>query len=311
MNNQNNLILNESTVDLANELLNNSLNPSNENSYRRNMLRNTNNNNNVPLNEPNVAMNNMMSAQNMLTRNNMGYENNTNIVFPNNNTSTLANNSGNLNDMSVGINMLDRQGNTDRLAKNVANNNAAMMANNNAAMMANNNANNIAMNNDEGLSVDVSNNRGFVNNDYPVDVRSEVHPYLRSEDSVSSVPAPMVNGGLYCGPQNDAPWMPKYVPPTTTYFMQELVKHADPAPPPGIAEQYPGENRLGNNYTTMPGVNWYNSAYPRNNGPFSIKVIDDKWSQTPEKTADSLYEPTVSNNAANNNFLNSFDLTRY
>ena len=109
------------------------------------------------------------------------------------------------------------------------------------------------MNNDEGLSVDVSNNRGFVNNDYPVDVISEVHPYLRSEDSVSSVPPPMVNGGLY-GPQNDA--LDAKIRPTNNYiFYRGLVKHADPAPPPGIAEQYPGRKSLRNNYTTMPGVN--------------------------------------------------------
>ena len=64
------------------------------------------------------------------------------------------------------------------------------------------------------------------------------------------------------------------MPPTTTFFMQNLVKNADPAPPPGASEQYPGDTRLGNNYTPMPGVNWYNSPYDRNKGPFNIKVID-------------------------------------
>ena len=150
----------------------------------------------------------------------------------------------------------------------------------------------------------------FVDNDYPVDVKSEVHPFVRAEDTQSSVPPPMVNGGLYCGPQNNAPWMPKYVPPTTTFFMQELVRNADPAPPPGVAEQYPGENRLGNNYTPMPGVNWYNSAYPRNSGPFNIKVIDDKWNTDVGRNVNSLVKSN-SNNSKNNLALNSFDLTRY
>ncbi len=150
----------------------------------------------------------------------------------------------------------------------------------------------------------------YLDNDYAVDVKSNVHPYIRSEDTQSSVPAPMVNGGLYCGPQNDAPWMPKYVPPTTTYFMQSLVRNADPAPPPGAAEQYPGDNRLGNNYTPMPGVNWYNSAYPRNAGPFNIKVIDDKWNTDVGKNVNSLVRNSNSNK--NNNLaLNSFDLTKY
>ena len=148
----------------------------------------------------------------------------------------------------------------------------------------------------------------YLDNDYPVDVKSKVHPYVRSEDTQSMVPEPMVNGGLYCGPQNNAPWMPKYVPPTTTFFMQNLVRNADPAPPPGVTEQYPGDNRLGNNYTPMPGVNWYNSGYPRNPGPFNIKVIDDKWNTDVGRNVNSL----VKNSNNNNNLvLNSFDLTKY
>jgi hypothetical protein len=151
----------------------------------------------------------------------------------------------------------------------------------------------------------------FIDNDYAVDVKSNVHPYVRSEDTQSRVPEPMVNGGLYCGPQNNAPWMPKYVPPTTTYFMQNLVRTADPAPPPGAAEQYPGENRLGNNYTSMPGVNWYNSSYPRNSGPFNIKVIDDKWNTDVGKNVNSLLSKSNNVNGNKNLAVNSLDLTRY
>ena len=151
----------------------------------------------------------------------------------------------------------------------------------------------------------------YINNDYPVDVKSDVHPYVRAEDTMSEVPKPMINGGLYCGPQNNAPWMPKYVPPTTTFFMQNLVRNADPAPPPGAAEMYPGDNRLGNNYTPMPGLNWYNSAYDRNRGPFNIKVIDETWNTDAGKNVESLLKNNNNNNVNNNVALNTFDLTKY
>ena len=147
--------------------------------------------------------------------------------------------------------------------------------------------------------------------DYPVDIESSVHPYLRSHDSESRVPAPPVNGGLYCGPQNNAPWMPKSVPPTTTFFMQELVKNADPKPPPGASEQYPGDNRMGNNYTSMPGVNWYDSAYERNKGPFNIKVVNDKWNTEEGRKTNNLVASNSNSNSNPNNMINSFDLTQY
>ena len=152
----------------------------------------------------------------------------------------------------------------------------------------------------------------YINGDYPVDVESNIPPELRAQDANTAMPAAPVNGGLYCGPQNNAPWMPKYVPPTTTFFMQNLVRNADPAPPPGVAEQYPGDNRLGNNYTPMPGVNWYNSAYNRNPGPFNIKVIDDKWNTDVGGNVDSLVTKRNNNKNNNNNLaLNNFDLTQY
>lgn len=111
----------------------------------------------------------------------------------------------------------------------------------------------------------------YINGDYPVDVESNIPPELRAQDANTAMPAPPVNGGLYCGPQNNAPWMPKSVPYTTTYFTHHLLKSANP--PQGATEQYVGDNRMGNNYVPMPGVNWYNSAYERNKGPFTIKVI--------------------------------------
>ena len=149
----------------------------------------------------------------------------------------------------------------------------------------------------------------YVNGDYPVDISSKIHPYLRANDSETPMPSPPINGGLYCGPENNAPWMPIKAPPTTTYFIQHHVRNADPPPPPGATEQYPGENRLGNNYVPMPGVNWYNSSYKRNDGPFNIKVIDDKWNSNEGGSANNLVRANSINN--NNKLLNSFDLTQY
>jgi hypothetical protein len=92
--------------------------------------------------------------------------------------------------------------------------------------------------------------------------------------------------------------------------MQNLVRNADPPPPPGATEQYPGDNRLGNNYTPMPGVNWYNSSYDRNNGPFNIKVIDDKWNTVVGGSANNLQQVRANTPTNNNVAANTFDLTR-
>jgi len=116
-------------------------------------------------------------------------------------------------------------------------------------------------------------NRCYTDNDYPVDLESDIKPTLRWTNANTTVPPMRHNGGLYSGPQNNAPYMPRYVPPTSTYFMQVLLKSANP--PPGAIEQYPTENRLGNNYTAMPNVHWFNSAYD-NKGPYNIKVIKRK-----------------------------------
>jgi hypothetical protein len=45
-------------------------------------------------------------------------------------------------------------------------------------------------------------------------------------------------------------------------------------PPPMATEQYPGTNRLGNNYIAMPGVYWYSDTHPVNKGPYTMKVTD-------------------------------------
>lgn len=114
----------------------------------------------------------------------------------------------------------------------------------------------------------------YVDNDYPVDVKSDIPPELRNKTPYSVMPAHVPNGGLYRGPQINKWYVPQEAPPTTTYFNQVLLRNANPTPPHGATEHYPSNQRVGNNYVATPGVNWYNSAYPRNAGPFNIKVSD-------------------------------------
>ena len=119
----------------------------------------------------------------------------------------------------------------------------------------------------------------YVDNDYPVDVKSDVPPELRSNNPYNVIQAHIPNGGLYRGPHINQWFISQPAPPTTTYFNQVLLRNVHPAPPQGATEQYPSNQRLGNNYVSMPGINWYNSAYPRNAGPFNIKVVDTKYKQ--------------------------------
>ena len=73
-------------------------------------------------------------------------------------------------------------------------------------------------------------NKTFVDNDYPVDVESDIEPSLRWSNSTTSAPPAQKNGGLYGGPENRAPWMPIPVVPTSTYFMTTLLDSANPPP---------------------------------------------------------------------------------
>lgn len=79
---------------------------------------------------------------------------------------------------------------------------------------------------------------------------------IRDNDQYTPVPPSAPNGGLYGGPQSTRPWGNIPTPPTVTYLINKNLKSANP--PPGATEQYPGGNRLGNNYQPMPGVYWYN-----------------------------------------------------
>ena len=117
-------------------------------------------------------------------------------------------------------------------------------------------------------------NKYYIDNDYAVDVKTNVPPELRDSNPTTPMPQGIPNGGLYRGPQINKWYVPHDVPATTTYFNQVLLRNISPSPPNGATEQYPGNQRPGNNYIAMPGINWYKSAYPRNNGPFNIKVMD-------------------------------------
>ena len=75
------------------------------------------------------------------------------------------------------------------------------------------------------------------NNNYPVDLNTDVPPVLRRTDANIRAPEPL-NEEDYGGPQNNGHRMPKPVVPTTTYFITVLMKNIDPPPPPGATEQY-------------------------------------------------------------------------
>ena len=59
-------------------------------------------------------------------------------------------------------------------------------------------------------------------------------------------PPPVPNGGLFGGPQAMGEYASIHVTPTATNMIHNNLRSANP--PPGATEQYPGTNRLGNNY---------------------------------------------------------------
>merc|ERR1711907_187666 len=115
---------------------------------------------------------------------------------------------------------------------------------------------------------------------YPVDVTSNVPASNQWSSPYISSPPPSYNGGLYGasigqdpltanGPQFNGPWGNIPVTPTTTNMVNKNLVSAEP--PPGATEQYIGTNRQGNNFTAMPGINWYNTTNASNPGPFNLK----------------------------------------
>tara|TARA_Y200000002_G_C22456189_1_gene568418 strand:+ start:178 stop:687 length:510 start_codon:yes stop_codon:yes gene_type:complete len=136
-----------------------------------------------------------------------------------------------------------------------------------------NNVNNLGSNVNE-LSNNISNlesNLMLVNSqNYPVDKNSKVPLHKRWNSPDEEAPPPVPNGGIYGGPQAVGDYASIHVTPTATNLINNNLKSANP--PPGATEQYPGTNRLGNNYIAMPGVFWYSDTHPVNKGPYSMKV---------------------------------------
>ena len=107
---------------------------------------------------------------------------------------------------------------------------------------------------------------------YPVDIDSNVPPALRASGPNERIVAPQVNAGLYGGPQSTRPWANIAVAPTATNLIHYNLRSANP--PPGATVQYPGGDRLGNNYTAMPGVYWYNPDHPIHANQYKIKIAE-------------------------------------
>lgn len=107
-------------------------------------------------------------------------------------------------------------------------------------------------------------------NNQNVVLNGSVEPYLRSSGPNSEIAPPPKNGGIFGGLSCNKPWMPIPVAPTTTNYINNNLRSANP--PPGAIEQYIGTNRLGNNYVSMPGIYQFKNTHPRQPGPFDIRV---------------------------------------
>lgn len=106
------------------------------------------------------------------------------------------------------------------------------------------------------------------NKNYKILIESKVKPEERSSGPNEYIPPRAPNGGMYGGPPCERPWLPIEITPTATNLIANNLLSANP--PPGAIEQYIGTNRLGNNYTAMPEVYWYN---PDDKGPYNLKVL--------------------------------------
>tara|TARA_B100000575_G_scaffold260095_1_gene232782 strand:+ start:321 stop:707 length:387 start_codon:yes stop_codon:yes gene_type:complete len=103
---------------------------------------------------------------------------------------------------------------------------------------------------------------------YKIGTTEECHYSTVKEGSVPAVfrdnnenvkiPPSLPNGGLYGSPQSKNPWANIPVTPSMTNLIHHNLRSANP--PPGATEQYVGTNRLGNNYSAMPGTYWYNPS---------------------------------------------------
>ena len=83
-----------------------------------------------------------------------------------------------------------------------------------------------------------------------------IAPEKRSMNENTAIPDSLPNGGIFGGPQSTGPWANIPVVPSDTNLVHFNLRSANP--PPGATEQYVGTDRLGNNYSPMIGVYWYN-----------------------------------------------------
>ena len=107
------------------------------------------------------------------------------------------------------------------------------------------------------------------NQNIPIDIKTNVSATQQWTNPNVAAPHPQYQGGIYTGPQAYGPWGFIPVTPTTSNMIHNNLKSANP--PPGATVQYPGTNRLGNNFSAMPGINWYNNTTNTNPGQFRIK----------------------------------------
>ena len=227
------------------------------------------------MNSPNPSPSNSRN-----TNNSPDYSRNTN------NSPDYSNNSGNTGNSNainvpsptrnVNLNMVDNSYSQrynireyNRSEMGALNNRKNM---NNANINAHNNLLNVNRNVDEsGMLVKMKKNQKTLN--IPVDLNSGIPLTQRwNNENVGAPPSP-ANGGLFGGPQAVGEYASIPVTPTATNLINSNLLSANP--PPGATTQYPGTNRLGNNYIPMPGVYWYNDTHPVNNGPFSMKVVEN------------------------------------
>lgn len=106
--------------------------------------------------------------------------------------------------------------------------------------------------------------------DYPTDLKSEIPMHLRASGINDRIPTPVPNGGLYNAPQATGPYASIPVAPTGTNMTYYNLRSANP--PPGAITQFQGTNRLGNNYTAMPGVYWLNDSQNDHQHKYRIHV---------------------------------------
>lgn len=96
--------------------------------------------------------------------------------------------------------------------------------------------------------------------------KNRISSHIRDNDPFTAMPPSPANGGIFGGPQSNKPWANIPIAPTTANLIN---KNLPPSAPPGANTQYPGGNRLGNNYQAMPGTYWFN---PENgNGMYMLK----------------------------------------